>query len=73
MAGFRAKNVFQKLRIRIRNWFISRKRKKNGNTINKAFGRRPFLTGGVWIDDDEFMYNCMGKCIGKFEGVKKED
>ena len=73
MAGFKVKNVFQRLRIRIQNWFIRRRKRKNGKAINEAAGRKPFLTGGVWIDENKIMYNCMGKCIGKFEGIKEEE
>ena len=42
--------------IRIRHW-------AKKNDIHK--GTKQILTGGVWIDSDNKIYNCMGTCIGE--------
>ena len=42
--------------IRIKYW-------AKKNNIHK--GTKRILKGGVWIDNDNRIYNCMGQCIGK--------
>ena len=73
MAGYKVKGWFGRLKVRIQHRRIRRKKLKEGKELNMKAGRKPFLTGGVWIDNEDRMYNCLGKCIGKWQGFQKEE
>lgn len=30
-------------------------------------GQKKILTGGVWIDENNNLYNCTGKCVGTIQ------
>lgn len=51
----------------IRNWLndVRIKRWAKANDIHK--GTKQILKGGVWIDKEDNLYNCMGKRIGKIQ------
>lgn len=51
--------LFNKLNaIRIRRW---------AKRYNVHAGTRQILRGGVWIDKENRLYNCMGQRIGKIQ------
>lgn len=45
-------------RIRISYW---------AKKYNVHVGTRRILKGGVWIDRENYLYNCMGQRIGKIQ------
>ena len=53
--------------------FGIRKAIKKGEAINGAAGRIRCLTGGVWADDEGYLYNCEGELIGKALTSKEGD
>lgn len=73
MAGYKVKGWFGRLKLTIRNWFLHKKLIREGKAENKKAGRRRFLTEGIWIDNENYLYNCMGQCIGKWEEDQKEE
>lgn len=61
-----------KFRIGCKQFGI-RKAIKKGEAINGAAGRIRCLTGGVWADNEGYLYNCKGELIGKTLTSKEGD
>lgn len=72
MAGFKTTNIFQRLALRVKMWIYHRRKMKEGKAINEAAHRTRALTGGVWMDNDGYLYNCLGQRIGKLISDEEE-
>lgn len=71
MAGFRCKNKFQAWKLRRRMRKDCRLKTKNGIAANESAGRRRALLGGVWVDKEGNLYNCLAQRIGKLISVEE--
>jgi hypothetical protein len=74
MAGYRRKHI--PIITEVKNWFHDRKMKREYRFCAKIkalhHGTMPFCAAGVWIDDNNNLYNVYGQRIGKFTSCSEE-
>ena len=67
MKTVRFKRNLKETRRRFKNWLNDIRIKRWAKTNDVHAGTRQILTGGVWIDKENNIYNCMGRRIGKIQ------